>query len=146
MAKKKQASGESANVHASNISGVSGNVQVAGRDIKNTTYQGLNPAEVKQLFDQVYARIDARPDTSPADRQDLKGDVQQIQETITEAVRKNGDMDESMLSRKFRDIARMAPDILEVIVAAVVNPLGGIGVAVQKIAEKAKAETRRSAG
>ncbi len=35
----------------------------------------------------------------------------------------------------------MAPDILDVVVATLGNPLAGIGVAIKKIAEKAKEET-----
>jgi hypothetical protein len=35
----------------------------------------------------------------------------------------------------------MAPDVLDVVVATLGNPLAGLGVAVKKIAEKAKQET-----
>jgi hypothetical protein len=34
----------------------------------------------------------------------------------------------------------MAPDILDVVVATLVNPLAGLGVAAKKIADKAKEE------
>ena len=36
----------------------------------------------------------------------------------------------------------MAPDVLDVIVATLGNPLAGLGVAAKKIAEKAKEETQ----
>jgi len=36
----------------------------------------------------------------------------------------------------------MSPDILDVVVATLGNPLAGLGVAVEKIAEKAKVETK----
>jgi hypothetical protein len=58
---------------------------------------------------------------------------------VTEAVEKKKKVDESFLARRFRNVARMAPDILDVVVAALANPLAGMGVAVKKIAEKAKA-------
>jgi len=35
----------------------------------------------------------------------------------------------------------MAPDLLDVVVITLTNPLAGLGVAVKKIAEKAKEET-----
>jgi hypothetical protein len=50
-------------------------------------------------------------------------------------------VDEGFLSRRFRNIARMAPDLLNVVVATLTSLLAGLGVAAQKIAEKAKAET-----
>src|SRR5687768_9545908 len=55
---------------------------------------------------------------------------------------KNEKVNESFLSPRFRNIARMAPDVLDVIVASLANPLAGLGVAVKKIAEKAKEEAK----
>jgi hypothetical protein len=51
-------------------------------------------------------------------------------------------VDEGFLSRGFRNIARMAPDVLDLVVAILANPLTGLGVAVKKIAEKPKEETK----
>ena len=45
--------------------------------------------------------------------------------------------------KRFCNIARMAPDVLDVIVATLGNPLAGLGVAVKKIAERAKEETQK---
>jgi hypothetical protein len=50
-------------------------------------------------------------------------------------------VDEGFLSRRFRNIARMAPDVVDLVVAILTNPLAGLGVAVKKIAEKTKEET-----
>jgi hypothetical protein len=130
-------------VRVGNVSEVRGNVNVAGGNI--TTHQittGLSAAEIKQLFDQLYSNIDARTDTPPADKEDIKAEVKEIQATVTEAEQKNEKVDEGFLSRRFRNIARMAPDVLDVIVVTLGNPLAGLGVAVKKIAEKAKEETK----
>jgi hypothetical protein len=125
------------------ISDVSGTVNIAGGDI--TTHQttsGLTAAELRQLFDQLYQAIDSRAHTSPAAKEDLKAEVKEIESTVKDAVQKDEKMDESFLSRRFRNIARMAPDMLDVIVATLANPLAGLGLALKKIAEKAKAETK----
>jgi hypothetical protein len=82
-----------------------------------------------------------RPNTSPADKADLKAEVQEVQSAVKQATTKTEGIDENFLSRHFRNIARMAPDILDVVVATLGNPLAGIGVAIKKIAEKAKEET-----
>ncbi len=64
-----------------------------------------------------------------------------IQSTVAEAAQKHEKVDEGFLSRRFRNIARMAPDVLDLVVATLANPLAGLGVTVKKLAEKAKEET-----
>ncbi len=86
--------------------------------------------------------FDSRPQTNAADKADLKSEVQEIQTVIAESVKDNASPDEGFLSRRFRNIARMAPDVLDVVVATLGNPLAGLGVAVKKIADKAKEETK----
>jgi cell division septum initiation protein DivIVA len=144
MPRKKREVAKPANVSVGNLSDISGNVNIAGRDIKTYSTQtttGLSAGEIRQLFDQLYARIEARPETPAAAKEDLKADVKEIQTAVTEAAQKNEKVDEGFLSRRFRNIARMAPDLLDVVVATLTNPLAGLGVAAKKIAEKAKAET-----
>ena len=140
MPKKKDDS--QVGIKVGNISGVSGDVNIAGGDIttiKTTT--GLSAAEIAQLFNELYSAIEANAKASPADKEDLKAEVKEIQSTVSEAAQKNEKIDEGFLARRFRNIARMAPDILDVVVATLGNPLAGLGVAVKKIAEKAKEET-----
>ena len=139
----KRKSDESTNIEVGDISDTSGTVNLAGRDIvTHHTASGLSAAEIKQLFDQIYSRIEMRANTSTADREDLKATVEEIQQTVTTAVQKNEQVDEGFLKRRFRNIARMAPDILDVVVAALANPLTGLGMAAKKIAEKAKEEMK----
>jgi hypothetical protein len=142
MPKKKNTTGQETNIKVGDISGISGNMNIAGGNI--TTYQAtsnLSAAEIKQLFDQLYADIETNSKPTPADKEDLKAEVEEIQSTVTEAVQKNEKVNESFLSRRFRNIARVAPDMLDVVVATLADPLAGLGVAVKKIAEKAKEET-----
>ena len=145
MPKKKRpnASHKSTSVRVGNISDISGNVNIAGGNI--TTHHavtGLSVAEIKQLFDGLYSQIDARANTSPANKEDIKAELKEIQSTVTGAAQnKNEKVDEGFLSRRFRNIARMAPDVLDLVVA-LANTLAGLGVAVKKIAEKAKEETK----
>ena len=145
MQKKKRANNKQPTVRTGNISDISGNVNVAGGNI--TTHQtttGLSAVEIKRLFDQLYTAIDTRAETPTADKEDLRAEVKEIQTTVTRAVQKNEKVDEGFLSRRFRNIARMAPDVLDVVVATLGNPLAGLGVAAKKIAEKAKAETKQT--
>ncbi|HLO14564.1 MAG TPA: hypothetical protein VK206_07035 [Anaerolineales bacterium] len=143
MPKKKRASvsGKQTSLRVGNVSDISGHINIAGGNI--TTHQttnSLSAAEIEQLFDELYTKIETRPETHPAEKEDLKAEVKEIQATVTDAAQKNEEVDESFLSRRFRNIARMAPDVLDVIVATLGNPFAGLGVTVKKIAEKAKQE------
>lgn len=143
MPKKKRTSNKQPTVRTGNISDISGNVNVAGGNITtHHTTTGLSAGEIKQLFDQLYTAIETNTKISSADKEDLKAEVKEIQSTVTEAANKNEKVDEGFLSRRFRNIARMAPDVLDVVVATLGNPLAGLGVAAKKIAEKAKEETK----
>jgi hypothetical protein len=142
MPNKKSHNDMQTNITVGDISEISGNVNIAGGDITtHHTVTGLSAAEIKQLFDGLYSQIDARANTSPANKEDIKAEVKEIQSTVTNAAQKNEKIDEGFLSRRFRNIARMAPDLLDVVVATLGNPLAGMGVVVKKIAEKAKEET-----
>ena len=143
MPKKKRESGKQTNVRVGNISDISGNVNVAGGNITtHHTTTGLSATEIKQLFDQLYDNIERWPETPASAKEDLKAEVKEIESTVIEAAQKNEKVDEGFLMRRFRNIARMAPDVLDVVVATLANQLAGLGVAVKKIAEKAKEETK----
>lgn len=145
MSAKKPESNKQTTITVGNISDVSGTVNVVGGNITtHHTTSGLSAAEIEQLFSQLYTAVDERPATPETNKEDIKSEVKEIQSTVTQAAQKNEQIDEKSLSRRFRNIARMAPDILDVVVATLGNPLAGLGVAVKNIADKAKAETSTS--
>lgn len=130
-------------IKVGNISHTNGSVNIAGENITtHQTINGLGATEIKQLFDQIYSAIQSNSEVSTSNKEDIKADVEEIQSKVTEAVKNNEKVEEGFLARRFRNIARMSPDILDVVVATLGNPLAGLGVAVKKIAEKAKEETK----
>ncbi len=77
MSSKKSTSNNQTKIKVGNISGISGEVNIAGGDITtNKTTIGLSAAEIKQLFDTLYTAIEANSKTSPADKEDIKAEVQ----------------------------------------------------------------------
>ena len=139
---KKKTIRDETSIRVGNISKVSGSVNIAGGNIATRQGStGLSAAEIRQLFEPLYSAVETRKETTPATKEDLKTEVQEIQQAVTEAEAKKVTVEESSLSRHFRNIARMAPDIIDVIVATLGSPLAGLGVAVKKIAEKAKEDT-----
>jgi hypothetical protein len=55
----------------------------------------------------------------------LKAEVKEIQSTGTKAAQKDEKVDEGFILFRFRNIARMAPDILDLVAAMLANPLAG---------------------
>ena len=131
---------KSTHMDVGGISGTSGGtINIAGGKLTSSqTASGLSAAEVAQMFDQIYAKIEARQNTSPTDKADLKEDVQEIQA----AVAKKDPVDEDFLARRLRNIKRIAPDILDVIVATLGNPVAGFGLVIKKIAQRMQEEAK----
>ena len=92
-------------------------------------------------FQKILKRIQERPDTAPEDKEDLKAEVQAVQ---VEAAKEDG-ANESFLAQRLRSIKRMAPDILQVVLATLTNPAAGFALVVQKIAEKMKTDGENAA-
>lgn len=109
-----------------------------GRDKTRTV--GLSAADVAALFAPIYERIEGRPGTGPEDKADLKSDLGDVEAEV-----KKGDRaDETVLSRRLRNIQRMAPDILEVVVATLTGPLAGLSAVARKVAERMRASAGES--
>ncbi len=139
MPKKRYSSSASTNLRVGNISGVDGDVNIAGGNI--TTHKTIARAvEIGQLFDEVYAKIETLPKTSPHDKKNLKAEVKVVQTMATATAQKRERLAEGLLEHHFRNIARMAPDILDVVVATLANPLLGLGTAARRIAARAREE------
>ena len=111
------------NVSGSNI--VTGNNNVVGSTV---TLQ-------EQYIQQIYQEIEKRPDTDPLDKEDMKAAVEEIQQEDQKAEQ----ADETFIARHLRNIQRMAPDILDVTIAMITNPVAGFGVVAKKVAEKMSA-------
>jgi hypothetical protein len=141
MAKKSSPGSQQNTVSVGNISDVKGNINIAGGDINTHQTTGLSAAEIKQLFDQPYTAIQRRENTPPPVKEILTTEVREIQSAVTQAAEKNQKVNEDSLTQHFRILAVMAPDILQVVVATLMNPALGIGVLVKKISEKAKEGT-----
>jgi hypothetical protein len=108
-----------------------GGGDIVGRD-KIVT---LDPRFLEELFQ----RVDAGS-YSEQDKEDIKDEIREV----GQEAQKGEAVNETFLSRHLRNILRMAPDIFDVVVASLANPAAGLGMAVKKIAEKAKAEADKA--
>jgi hypothetical protein len=105
-----------------------------GRD-KVTVTQGSGPGAIARAFEQFYEAVAVHPDLPPEDRADLRAELEDVEQEIA----KGEQADEGFLARRLRNIGRMAPDLLEVMLATFANPAAGLGLVAKKVAEKAQA-------
>ena len=129
--KKKQNDGLSA---GNNSVVIGGNVQGSNIVVGNHNVVGNRYAP---NFTKIYKYVDAHPKLTPTEKEDVKSELQEIEAEI----KKQDQADESFLARRFRNIERMAPDIVEVAFETLKNPVSGVATAIQKIAKKMADET-----
>ena len=103
-----------------------------GRDDRSQT--GISSQDFASLFETIYRQIEARPQTATEDKADLKSDVKEIEQKIIN----HEEMPDNFLERRLRNIRRIAPDILEVVVTTLSDPKLGLATVIRKIQEKAK--------
>ena len=119
-----------------------GNAIGSNASVKSTVISGGNvnqDNQINKLFGSIYAAIDARPTDQTVDKEEI---IEVVQELFEEA-RKANQADEDVIKRRLRSIRRMAPDILDVIIETIKNPVSGLLEVIRKIALKVKQETQR---
>lgn len=115
--------GKQASVAATNI---------AGRDVNI----GTSIDKIGDAFVKIYAAIDAKQFPTREEEEEVRSTVKDIQAQGEKEEKVN----ESILRAKLHTLALMSPDILEVVIATLTNPLLGINTVVRKVAQKAKEE------
>ncbi len=109
-----------------------------GGDAKNNVIQTgdgniLSRGDVQQYFQPIYEKIAASA-LSEEDKKDLTVEVEAIEAEVV----KGNDADESALARHLRSIRRIAPDILDVALAALQGPVAAFSAVASKVAQKMK--------
>ncbi len=137
--KKPRKSDQSAN-YGVNIAGNvnTGGGDITGRDHIEIRSSGPTLEQLNAAFAPIYARIDRLEHLPKEDREDLQAATKEIQDEVA----KGEKADDTVLQRRLRGLGRMAPDILEVVIATIGNPLLGLGVVARKIADKAGGESK----
>ncbi len=128
---------ESANVTINNytqhVEGgihVRDNAKFVGQNDYSTN--GISAEQLALVLNSIFTQIDKKSNLTVRDKGDLKAEVQEIGQELS----KQENADENFILRRMRNIRRMAPDILETILATMANPAAGFGLIAAKIAEK----------
>ncbi len=110
---------------------IGGNVDRSNITVGNNNAVSNQSAQLAPLFETIYRFIDAHPKLQAEKKQDAKEELQEIQTALEEPT-----PDENFLTRRFRNLKRMAPDIVEVAFETLKNPVGGVAEVVKRIAKK----------
>lgn len=133
MPKKTSKNGVQAGDNSVVIGGnVSGSNIIVGNNnnVKNTT------VNISVLFDDIYRKLEQNKNIAPQEKQDIQSELKEVQQEL-----EKGEPDESFLARRFRNIKRMSPDILDVAIETLKNPISGVVEVVKKVAKKVSEET-----
>ena len=135
---KRESSDSGDQISVGNISHSTG--IAIGRDARAEVTQGLSGEDLSALFASIYHKIETRPTDSDVDKEEITETVQKIEEEAA----KGNDANPAKIERWLHNIARMAPDILEVTIGCLTSPAVGIATAVRKIAAKVKEEAAKA--
>ena len=121
-------------IEVGDISGSSG--IAIGRNASSVVTQGISGEELAAVFAAARQEIADRPVDPDIDKEELEEAVAKIE---TEAD-KGEEANESKLERWIRNLANMAPDIVDVMAASLAGPVAGGTMVLKKIINKVKAE------
>jgi len=128
MAEKKKTDTQSAG-NGSIVIG--GNVQGSNILVGNHNTLSSQSVNLAGFFEKLADAVDKRIELKPAEKDDIKAELQEIQTALEES-----EPDETFLARRFRNIKRMAPEIVEVAFETLKNPIGGVAEVIKRIAKK----------
>jgi hypothetical protein len=108
-------------------------IVAAGRDVQIGGQQfSVEYQEISYAFAEIYRQIEIRPPDPNVDKPEIQSTV----ENIESEVKKGDDANPNKVERWLRFLAAMAPDIFDVVAAALTGPIQGIHE-MRKVAEMA---------
>jgi hypothetical protein len=128
MAEKKKKSG---------VSGGNGSIVIGGNVDRSNIISGNNNVASNQsiniapLFETIYHFVETHPKLQAGKKEDAIAELQEIQTALEEPK-----PDENFLSRRFRNLKRMAPEIVDVAFETLKNPVGGVAEVIKRISKK----------
>lgn len=125
--------------HNRTVSAGDGSVVIGG-DVRHSMIVtgDYNRLDAAYKFSPIFPQIETLPNLTTADKSDLKSELK----TFEDEDKKGPESNEGFLAQRLRNIKRIAPDILDVVIAAIANPAAGFGTIAKKVAEKMKIETK----
>ncbi|MBC7877624.1 MAG: hypothetical protein H7Y59_10685 [Anaerolineales bacterium] len=129
MAGKKKRSGSTNAGNGSIVIG--GNVDRSNIVAGNNNMVSNQSINIAPLFETIYHFVETNRKLQAGKKQDAKEELQEIQAALEEPK-----PDENFITRRFRNLKRMAPEIVEVVFETLKNPVGGVSEVIKRISKK----------
>ncbi len=117
---------------------ITGNGNVIGDHGSSTVIkqQGANAEALARAFAAFYTAVQRKPDLPPEDKEDRHAELQEV-ETL---LQKGGEAREAFIRWRLRNVARMVPDIYDLVLTTFANLVARLGLVAKKVTEKMKTE------
>ncbi|HCB00790.1 MAG TPA: hypothetical protein DEP19_00260 [Anaerolineae bacterium] len=131
-----------ANKKKNGLNAGNGSIVIGGNVTGSNVVQGNNnivtnqTINLTQVFEELYQEVDKQP-ISSAEKEDVKAELVEVKTALEEKK-----TDETFFVRKFRNIKRMAPDIVDVAMETLKNPVSGVAEIIKKVANKMKEDAK----
>ena len=110
---------------------IGGNVKGSNIVMGNHNTISNQSVNIAPLFQTIYHYVDTHPKLQAGKKQDAKEELKEIEIALEEPK-----PDENFILRRFRNLNRMAPEIVEVAFETLKNPIGGVAEIIKRIAKK----------
>lgn len=110
---------------------IGGNVDRSNIVVGDNNVVSNQVAQIAPLFKVIFEAVESQPNLTPSEKEDVKAELQEVQTALEEPK-----PDETFIARRLRTIKRMAPEIVEVAVETLKNPIGGVAEVIKRIAAK----------
>lgn len=114
---------------------IGGNVERSNIVSGNNNFVSNQNINLALLFRNIHEIVDAKTNLQPDEKSDIKAELQEIQTALEEA-----QPDETFLARRFRNLRRMAPEIVDIAFETLKNPIGGVAEVIRRISKKMSEE------
>ena len=128
MARKENKNGISA---GNNSVVIGGSVQGSNIVIGNNNTVANSSVNIAPLFGEIYKKLDGKKDLNPQQKEDVHAELKEAQLELEKP-----EPDENFLARRFRNIKRMAPDIADIALETLKNPISGVVEIIKKVSKK----------
>ncbi len=110
---------------------VGGNVQGSAIVVGDNNVVNNQSVNVAPLFQEILREVERRPDLKPAEKEDIQAELQDLRAELEKP-----QPDEGFLARRLRNIKRMSPEIVDVALKTLQNPVGGVAEVIRRVAKK----------
>ena len=116
---------------------IGGNVERSNVVLGDRNVVSNQSLQLAPYFEIILQAVEKNGTHAPAEKEDVKAELQEVKTALEDP-----EPDETFLARRLRNIKRMAPEIVEVAVETLKNPISGVAEVIKRVAKKMAEEAK----